>query len=72
MLSTRRDQTTRGCALRQCDAHGCPLGAGIANAVDQRLGLYICDIHNKYTFELLPTNSTAIDSYDRGLSKFQG
>ena len=39
------------------------LDAGIANAVDdlpQRLGLYISDIHNKYTFELLSTNSAAI------------
>ena len=46
--------------LRQCDALGCRLGAGIANAVDQHLSLYICDVHNKYTFELLSTNSTAI------------
>ena len=28
------DQTARGCALRQCDARGCPLGTGIANAVN--------------------------------------
>ena len=39
------------------------LDAGIVNTVDdlpQRLGLYISDIHNKYTFELLSTNSAAI------------
>ena len=43
------------------------LDAGIANAVDdlpQRLGLYISDIHNKYTFELLSTNSAAIGAND--------
>ena len=52
------------CALGQCDVLGCPLGAGIANAVDQHLGLYICDVHNQYTFELLSTNSTAIGLID--------
>ena len=39
------------------------LDAGIANTVDdlpQHLGLYISDIHNKYKFELLSTNSAAI------------